>query len=301
MRRSDPQTEIATAFSADLPFRTTEKETQFRAETTDRLLENLTVHVSHAFYRAGYSGWNAPEEKPSFNRLYYVTEGEGAVTLDGVRYEPRAGQLFIMPAGTVQTRFTPLEHPYSRYFCHFDARIGEWPLFQAGSAFHIADVTEPERIASLFQEMIQQSESPGPFSALRVKSCLLQLLAYCLERGGHHGFMDRFMQGSERGKLARVLEYIDDKLQEPLEVETLAELVHLHPNYFIPYFKKQMGLPPMSYVQRKRIEAARRLLTSTDIGITDIAERIGMDPAHFSRTFKKATGVSPRSYRNSTR
>ncbi|OWA34790.1 AraC family transcriptional regulator [Saccharibacillus sp. O16] len=273
----------------------------FRAETADRLLENLTVHVSHAFYRAGYFGWNSPEEKPSFNRLYYVTEGEGAVTLDGVRYEPRAEQLFIMPAGAVQTRFTPPEHPYSRYFCHFDARIGEWPLFQAGSAFHIADVTDSEQIEGLFRELIQQSERPGPFSALRVKACLLQLLAYCLERGGDHGVMDRFMQGSERGKLAQVLEYIDDRLHDSLEVETLAELLHLHPNYFIPYFKKQMGVTPMSYVQRKRIERARRLLTSTDTGITAIADQIGMDPAHFSRTFKKATGVSPSAYRNSTR
>ncbi len=273
----------------------------FRAEMADRLLENLTVHVSHAFYRASYVGWNAPEEKPSFNRLYYLTQGEGAVTLDGVRHEPKAGQMFIMPAGTVQTRFTPPENPYARYFCHFDARIGEWPLFQAGASFHIADVTDSQQIERLFREMIQQTEHSGPFSALRVKACLLQLLAYCLERGGHHGIMDRFMQGSERGKLAQVLAYIDDRLQERLEVEALAELVHLHPNYFIPYFKKQMGVTPMSYVQRKRIERARRLLTSTDTAITDIADQVGMDPAHFSRLFKKATGVSPRSYRNSTR
>lgn len=276
-------------------------ETFFHADPADRLLENLTVHVSHAFYRAGYSGWNAPEEKPSFNRLYYVTEGEGAVTLDGVRYKPRAGQLFIMPAYTVQTRYTPQEHPYSRYFCHFDARIGDWPLFQADSVFRIADVAEPKRIEGLFREMIEQSERPGPFAVLRVKACLLQLLASCLENGGHTGFMDPFMQDNERGKLTHVLQYIDDRLQEPLEVETLAELVHLHPNYFIPYFKKQMGTTPMSYVQHKRIELARRLLTSTDTAISIIAERVGMDAAHFSRTFKKTTGVSPRSYRNSTR
>lgn len=273
----------------------------FHIDTADRLMENLTVHVSHAFYRAGYYGWNAPEEKPSFNRLYYVTEGEGAVTLDGVRYEPRAGQLFIMPAGAVQTRFTPPEHPYSRYFCHFDARIGDWPLFQAGSAFQITDVSEPSKIETLFLEMIEQSERPGPFAALRVKACLLQLLAYCLEKGGHTGFMDRFMQGSEREKLARVLHYVDERLAETLEVEKLAELVHLHPNYFIPYFKKQMGITPMNYVQQKRIQLARRLLTSTDNGISSIAERVGMDAAHFSRTFKKATGVSPSAYRNSTR
>lgn len=270
-------------------------------DTVDRMLENLTVHVSHAFYRAGYSGWNAPEEKPSFNRLYYLTRGEGAVTLDGIRYKPRAGQLFIMPAGAVQTRFTPPANPYSRYFCHFDAKIGGWPLFQAGSLFHIANVEDPEAIEALFREMIEQSEQSGPFAVLRVKACLLQLLAYCLEQSDRSGLIDRFIRGSERGKLTAVLQYIDARLQEPLEVEALAEIVHLHPNYFIPYFKKQMGITPMSYVQHKRIELARRLLTSTDIGISLIADRIGMDPAHFSRTFKKTTGVSPSAYRNSTR
>ncbi|WP_172200548.1 AraC family transcriptional regulator [Saccharibacillus qingshengii] len=278
-----------------------ESASHFRTDTIGRLLENLTVHVSHAFYRAGYYGWNAPQEKPSFNRLYYLTEGEGAVTLDGVRYEPRAGQLFIMPAGAVQTRFTPPENPYSRYFCHFDAKIGGWPLFRAGSFFHLADAADPQAIEALFREMIEQSEHPGPFAALRVKACLLQLLAHCLEQSGEDGFMDRFIQESERGKLAAVLEYIDARLDEPLEVDNLAEVVHLHPNYFIPYFKKQMGTTPMNYVQHKRIELARRLLISSDMGISLIADRVGMDPAHFSRTFKKTTGVSPSAYRNSTR
>ncbi|QDH20601.1 AraC family transcriptional regulator [Saccharibacillus brassicae] len=264
-------------------------------------LENLTVHVSHAFYRAGYFGWNAPEEKPSFNRLYYVTEGEGAVTLDGIRYEPRPGQLFIMPAGAVQTRFTPPGNPYSRYFCHFDAKIGGWPLFRAGSPFHLADAADPGTVEALFRDMIGQSEHPGPFAALRVKACLLQLLACCLERSGHDEHSELAAQAGERGKLSAVLEYIEARLEEPLEVERLAEIVHLHPNYFIPYFKKQMGTTPMSYVQHKRIEFARRLLTSTDMGISLIADRVGMDPAHFSRTFKKTTGVSPSTYRNSTR
>ncbi|GGO09696.1 helix-turn-helix domain-containing protein [Saccharibacillus kuerlensis] len=274
---------------------------RFQMDMPARILENLTVNVSHAFYRAGYYGWNAPEEKPSFNRLYYLTEGEGAVTLDGIRYEPHAGQLFIMPAGTVQTRFTSPDNPYSRYFCHFDAKIGDWPLFQSGSPFHTANVAEPARIEALFREMIEQSDHPSPFAVLRIKACLLQLLAYYLEQGGHKAFMDRFMEGSEHGKLAQVLEYIDTRLHEPLEVEMLAELVHLHPNYFIPYFKKQLGTTPMSYVQRKRIELARRLLTATNIEISTIAERVGMEPSHFSRTFKKATGVSPSTYRNSTR
>lgn len=272
-----------------------------RPDFSGGLLENLTVHVSHAFYRAGFYGWNAPEEMPSFNRLYYLTEGEGMVTLNGVRYYPKAGQLMIMPAGTVQTRTTTRENPYSRYFCHFDARIGAWPLFHAAPNLYLCPVDEPERILSLFGEVLTLADRPGPFAAMRIKACLLELLAYCLENGGYSDFMDHFMQTDERGKLAKVLEYIELHLSEPLEVEMLAELVHLHPNYFIPYFKKHLGVTPMHYVQQKRIELAKRLLSFSDAGISDIADRVGMELAHFSRSFKKAAGVSPSAYRNSTR
>jgi len=270
-------------------------------EAAHRLLQHLTVHVSHAFYREGYYGWNASEEKPSFNRLYYITEGKGSVTLDGVRYEPSAGQLFIMPAGLVQTRFTFQESPYTRYFCHFDAQIGNWQLFQNSTVLSLINVDDAKQVQHWFQEMIQQSEHPSPFASLRVKACLLQLLAYCLEKGDYAPLIYEFMQDHEREELACVLQYIDDRLHEPIEIENLAEIVHLHPNYFIPYFKKQIGTTPMHYVQQKRIEQARRLLISTDYGISSIAEQIGMQPAHLSRTFKKITGVSPSAYRNSTK
>ncbi|MFD1906995.1 helix-turn-helix domain-containing protein [Paenibacillus rhizoplanae] len=98
-----------------------------------------------------------------------------------------------------------------------------------------------------------------------------------------------------------MLGYIDQRLMRPLTVEELAERVHLHPNYFIPYFKKFIGVPPMQYVQLKRMELAKRQLSYTDFSISSIAEQVGMELAHFSKVFKKSTGVSPSAYRSSTR
>lgn len=106
---------------------------------------------------------------------------------------------------------------------------------------------------------------------------------------------------TERNKLGKVLAYIQEHLCEPIEIEALAHLVHLHPNYFIPYFKKIMGVTPMHYVQQKRMEEAKRLLTFTDSSIADIAEQLGMQLAHFSRQFKSHAGISPTSYRACTR
>ncbi|MNP59731.1 Bifunctional transcriptional activator/DNA repair enzyme AdaA [compost metagenome] len=113
--------------------------------------------------------------------------------------------------------------------------------------------------------------------------------------------MTQFIHTGDHGKLAHVLHYIDNSLNKPIEIDELAELVHLHPNYFIPYFKRFMGVTPMAYVQLKRMEHAKRQLSYTDYSISDIAEQVGMELAHFSKYFKKTMGLSPSTYRNSTK
>ncbi|WP_342477941.1 AraC family transcriptional regulator [Paenibacillus sp. FSL H7-0350] len=268
---------------------------------TGRLLHNLTVTVTHAQLTSRYPGWNRTNETPAFNRLYYIDSGEGKVIINGVDHYPRPGQLMIMPAGSTQTTDTSRDDPYTRYYCHFDAQIGEWPLFHSANKLYICDVPDPEAARKMFAEMIEWFQDTGFLATLRTQAALLTLLSLCLESGGYSNFLDDLTHTSDQGKLANVLGYIDQRLMRPLTVEELAERVHLHPNYFIPYFKKFIGVPPMQYVQLKRMELAKRQLSYTDFSISSIAEQVGMELAHFSKVFKKSTGVSPSAYRSSTR
>lgn len=266
----------------------------------ERLLQNLTVNVTHATLTTKYPGWNRTNETPAFNRLYYIDGGEGKVIINGEVHYPRPGQIMIMPAGTTQTTETAPDNPYARYYCHFDARIGEWPLFHSAHKLYICDAADPGAARKIFREMISLYPSSSFHATLRIQAALLSLIAQCLEDGGYYDFIDELLT-SDQTKLAGVLNYIDERLGRSLEVEELAERVHLHPNYFIPYFKKYMGMPPMQYVQLKRIEFAKRQLSYSDFSISDIAGQVGMELAHFSKTFKKTTGVSPSAYRNSTK
>lgn len=267
----------------------------------ESLMENLSVSVSLVHSRSQFGGWNRTEEIPSFNRLYYIAEGEGSVTLNGVTYAPQPGQLMIMPAGSVQTTTTTREHPYARHFCHFDAFIGEWPLFPADGRMILVDAAHPEDIRRQFLEMEAQFREGGYLGPLRTKAGLLHMLAYCMELSGYADELNRFLRHEERGKLGSVLQYIEDHLDGPIEIDTLADIIHLHPNYFIPYFKKVMGDTPIHYVQQKRMDKAKRLLSFSGLPVSGIAERLGMDLPYFSRAFKKATGVSPSAYRNGSK
>ncbi|MCC6407820.1 MAG: helix-turn-helix domain-containing protein, partial [Planctomycetes bacterium] len=81
-------------------------------------------------------------------------------------------------------------------------------------------------------------------------------------------------------------------------VEAMIERSKLAARTFKRRFAAATGLAPLEYVQRLRIEDAKRRLERTDAAIDEIAWRVGYeDPAFFRRLFKRTTALSPGAYR----
>jgi transcriptional regulator GlxA family with amidase domain len=67
-------------------------------------------------------------------------------------------------------------------------------------------------------------------------------------------------------------------------------------------FTQATGMPPLDYVQRLRIELAKRRLEQSDTAIEEIGWAVGYeDPASFRKLFRRVTGVAPGIYRRSYR
>lgn len=265
------------------------------------LLENLKVTVSGTMLKSNLKDWIRTDEVPRYNRMYFFTSGEGTIRLNGRLYHPKPNQLFILPAGTVQTFTTRTENPYIRYYCDFYANVGEWPLLQAADQAFWAEVKDPEDVIRTFEELTVHFRRSSPGSYLRTQAALIRLLSICMEDGGYGNFLESLLVTPEQHKLTLTLHHIQNRLAEPLTVDGLAELIHFHPNYFISFFKKHMGVSPMHYVQRRRLEEAKRLLGSTELPISEVAAAVGMDFMNFSKQFKRSVGLSPSAYRSSAR
>ncbi len=81
-----------------------------------------------------------------------------------------------------------------------------------------------------------------------------------------------------------------------------AEMCQLSESYFYLLFKRSMGLSPVEYRNRIRVNTACSLLEATPMYVEEISAPVGFDtPYYFSRIFKKITGVSPRQYRQEHR
>lgn len=81
-------------------------------------------------------------------------------------------------------------------------------------------------------------------------------------------------------------------------VDEMARWSGLAPRTFARRFKVATGHTPIDYVQRIRIERAKRLLETSDEPVDEISWAVGYeDPASFRRLFKRHAGLTPRAYR----
>ena len=92
-------------------------------------------------------------------------------------------------------------------------------------------------------------------------------------------------------------EFIEENYADKLVVESIAQSVNLNVRSFLRRFKKATSNTPLEYIQRVRIEAAKRKLESTTETVMEVMFGIGYnDDKAFRTTFRKYSGLSPKEY-----
>lgn len=93
--------------------------------------------------------------------------------------------------------------------------------------------------------------------------------------------------------------YIENNYSENITIEKLAEIGHSSKSYLMKQFCKVKGVSPIKYVNKVRINIAKKLLGEEGLSVKEIAIRVGfVDQLYFSRVFKQNENVSPTVYRN---
>ena len=96
----------------------------------------------------------------------------------------------------------------------------------------------------------------------------------------------------------KVREYVDEHLSEPISLTAMAQALHYNPSYLSRVFKAECGEGVSEYVNRARVEQARKLLERSDMKIYEVARAVGFrDIRYFTRQFAAIAGETPSAYR----
>jgi AraC-like DNA-binding protein len=226
-----------------------------------------------------------------FSRLLLGLAGRWTIRLPDRCVTLSRGQAVVIP--------TDVEATYQQ---KKGARV-LWLYFRADYAgcIDIFRLVPPTRMslptdqsaATRFRQLIHGFTRQDLCGRLRSVSILIELLLPFLK-----GATPAASDVAAMQRLLPVLRYIDEHLGEEIHNDNLARLLYLSPKYFCNLFAELTGVPPVAYVNQRRVlRAKERLLLSGD-AIKTIASQVGFsDPLYFTRVFRKLEGRSPQQYR----
>ncbi len=107
------------------------------------------------------------------------------------------------------------------------------------------------------------------------------------------------LQASDRKQIADVRSWVLDNLHRELRVDQLAAQAGMSPRHFARVFHKDTGTTPAQFVERLRVEAARRRLEESPDKLEKIASDCGFGSIQsLRRSFSRVLQVSPNDYRS---
>ena len=140
-------------------------------------------------------------------------------------------------------------------------------------------------------------EDHGPQLAREVAR---ELVLFLKRPGGQSQFSAQLrMQLADRAPIAEVQSWMADHLDADLSVEALAQRAAMSKRNFARVFSRSVGITPARYVERLRVEAARRRLEESRASVEEITSQCGFGTREsMRRSFQRVLRVAPAAYRS---
>lgn len=243
----------------------------------------------------------------NYYHLVYFTEGSGEHLIDFEKFEAKSGTMYFMKPGQVHQWY--FKEKYDGFVVNFFDNFFDWiginssilQKFRFLQSIlvkdHVVEISLDlqEKIASYFEEMINENQENNQFSNLKIGFHLMNL------------FID--IERSLEGVNIKTSDYqsvLLDNFQTLIEQnfkskklpKEYAELLYITPNHLNALCKDVLATSTGELIRSRIVLEAKRLLVNKEISVTEIAYLLNFqDASYFVKFFKKYTEFTPEQFR----
>ncbi len=278
----------------------------------DKFWDDIAQSVSFELVASGRgtiedAAWRVSGFSRPYHVIIYIEHGGFSLN---VNYSAETlvmheGDWAYIPAGVCrQNAPVPKNSKTVLHFCNFNSHI--FDHFDFLSFFELPVILKSQvvnRLKNTVKDLdsIHNDKKAGSISKSFEKQSLgMHLLSGLLTETKVKPHFLKLASGADR--FSRVFDFISQNYHRKVSLNELASIACLSVSAFHKTFKESVGVPPLHFIRRQRINEARRLLFTTDLSLGNIADKLGFsDQFSFSKCFKKVCGQSPREYRRTAR
>lgn len=242
-----------------------------------------------------YEGdWQSIPHTHHFAELIYVVGGQGDFRSGNRKQPVSAGDLIIVSPNVEHTEVSYPADPLEYFVLGIDGVTFQNTGNEEGSSIY--NYKKDNAVLSLLHLLLAEAEEEREGCSLACQNLLEVLLIHILRMQKLVPFpYTATKMTKECGLIKR---YLDSNYADTITLESLASLAHMNKYYLVHAFTKYTGLSPINYLNTRRLQVSRELLSATNHSISQVASLSGFSSqSYFTQAFKKESGISPSQYR----
>lgn len=272
---------------------------------TYRKVDTEGIYLSYSTAPGGYHPLHWHEEI----ELLYQLNGRSDIQIDGKKYQIQNKLLTVINSRQVHSVHTYSDT--SMFICvHISKKLIEkyMPDIDLYRIYcipdDIPDSQFPEylSVCRQMEDLLRLYITDKLAWQMESEGIILQVLAQLIRHFSRKSAPDEIgLSSADRTSFNRirdVITYVEEHFREPISLQDIAGHLSLGREYFCRFFKKNMGMSFLRYLNEVRISHVYRDLEQTDAPIAEIAEKNGFhNQKLFNRTFREVYGCTPSAVR----
>lgn len=276
---------------------------------TYRKVDTEGIYLSYSTAPGGYHPLHWHEEI----ELLYQLNGRSDIQIDGKKYQIQNKLLTVINSRQVHSIHTYSDT--SMFICvHISKKLIEkyipdidlYRIYCIPDDIPDSQFPEYLSVCRQMEDLLRLYITDKPAWQMESEGIILQVLAQLIRHFSRKSAPDEIgLSSADRTSFNRirdVITYVEEHFREPISLQDIAGHLGLGREYFCRFFKKNMGMSFLRYLNEVRISHVYRDLEQTDAPIAEIAEKNGfLNQKLFNRAFREVYGCTPSAVRRKSK